>query len=228
GDVGDGINYTDIFISDEFFETLDEACEGAKKIAQELGFAVVKGSKKLNDAGSEPRMYMNCSRGPRRRSSSSDIRMAKSKKVDCQFRVAVRGKMLQGVCRFRIDGVRDKNDRELTLGYHNHSFARFPDVSRESNVFTDAEKEDIMTMSWSHTQPKAIRSQLNKKYEKRYGMTQIYNELYKNRREKFNGMNVMEWTLNAAAGLGYFVQCTRDDDNHVVNSYFVTLSRFVC
>ncbi|CAN0918350.1 Protein FAR1-RELATED SEQUENCE 5 [Linum grandiflorum] len=125
--------------------------------------------------------------------------------------------MLQGVCRFRIDGVRDKNDRESTLGYHNHSFARFPDVSRESNVFTDAEKEDIMTMSWSHTQPKAIRSQLNKKYEKRYGMTQIYNELYKNRREKFNGMNAMEWTLNAAAGLGYFVQCTRDDDNHVVN-----------
>ncbi|CAN0876840.1 hypothetical protein LINGRAHAP2_LOCUS11527 [Linum grandiflorum] len=184
--------YTNNFISDKFFETLDEACEAAKKIAQELGFAVVKGSKKLNDAGREPRMYMNCSRGPRRRSSSSDIRMAKSKKVDCQFRVVVRGKMLQGVCRFRIDG-------ELTLGYHNHSFARFPDVSRESNVFTDAEKEDIMTMSWSHTQPKAIRSQINKKYKKRYGMTQIYNELYKNRREKFNGMNVMEWTLNAAA-----------------------------
>ncbi|CAN0876839.1 hypothetical protein LINGRAHAP2_LOCUS11527 [Linum grandiflorum] len=184
--------YTNNFISDKFFETLDEACEAAKKIAQELGFAVVKGSKKLNDAGREPRMYMNCSRGPRRRSSSSDIRMAKSKKVDCQFRVVVRGKMLQGVCRFRIDGVRDTN-------YHNHSFARFPDVSRESNVFTDAEKEDIMTMSWSHTQPKAIRSQINKKYKKRYGMTQIYNELYKNRREKFNGMNVMEWTLNAAA-----------------------------
>ncbi|CAN0898730.1 hypothetical protein LINGRAHAP2_LOCUS19874, partial [Linum grandiflorum] len=120
---GDGINYIDNFISDKLFDTLDEACEAAKKIALELGFAVVKGSKKLNDAGCEPQMYMNCSCGPRRRSSSSNIRMAKSKKVDCRFRVAVRGKMLQGVYRFRIDGVRDTNDRELTFGYHNHSFA---------------------------------------------------------------------------------------------------------
>ncbi|CAN0860242.1 hypothetical protein LINGRAHAP2_LOCUS7893, partial [Linum grandiflorum] len=168
--------YTDNFISD----TLDEACEAAKEIAQSLGFVVVKGSKKLNDAGCETRMYMNCSRGPRRRSCSSDIRMAKSKKVDCQFRVVVRGKMVQDLCRFRIDGVRDTKDQELTLGYHNHSFARFPDVSRETNVFIDTEKEDIMTMSWSHTQPKAIGSQLNKKYEKHYGMKQIYNEIYKN------------------------------------------------
>ncbi|CAN1240012.1 PKS-NRPS hybrid synthetase cheA, partial [Linum grandiflorum] len=207
---GDGINYTDNFISDKLFDTLDEACEAAKEIAQSLGFVVVKGSKKLNDAGCELRIYMNCSRGPRCRSSSSDIRMAKSKKVDCQFRVVVRGKMVQGLCRFRIDGVRDTK-------YHNHNFARFLDVSRETNVFTDAEKEDIMTMSWSHTQPKNIRSQLNKKYEKHYCMNQIYNEIYKNRREKFNGINAMEWTLNAVAGLGYFVQCTRDDDNHVVN-----------
>ncbi|CAN0899142.1 hypothetical protein LINGRAHAP2_LOCUS20097 [Linum grandiflorum] len=85
------------------------------------------------------------------------------------------------------------------------------------NVLTDAEKEDIMSLSWSHTQPKNIRYHLNKKYDRRHDMNQVYNEIYKNRIVKLNGMNSMEWTLNAAAGLGYFVQCTRDDDNYVVH-----------
>ncbi|CAN0890430.1 hypothetical protein LINGRAHAP2_LOCUS16426 [Linum grandiflorum] len=154
GESVDGINYTQYFKSEKVYDTLDEACQAAKNTAQVLGFSLVKGSKKMNDPEYESRMYMYCSRGGKRRSTSLNKRKAKkSKKSDCPFQVAVRGWMVEGAWRFKIDGVQDTKNRKLTKGYHNHSCVLFPEGSKEMNVPIDAGKKDITEMAATHTEP---------------------------------------------------------------------------
>ena len=80
---GDDINYTEHFLSNDVYNTVDEAFEAAKRIAQTFNFKLTKGSNKINKAEREYRVYLYCSRGPVRKSSCSDPpkRITKTKKV---------------------------------------------------------------------------------------------------------------------------------------------------
>ena len=71
----------------------------------------------------------------------------------------------------------------------------------------------------AHTQPHKIRYSLNKKFNTRHNMNQIYNESYKIRKEKLDGLDPMEWTLRQATELGYFVQYLKDDDDNLVHMF---------
>ena len=70
-DAGDGIDYSDWFISDHVYDSIGEAVQAAKQIALTLNFHLIKGSNKSNDSEKECRVYLYCSRGPARKSEGS-------------------------------------------------------------------------------------------------------------------------------------------------------------
>ena len=77
-----------------------------------------------------------------------------------------------------------------------------------------------------HTQPNNIRYFLNKKFNTRHNMNQIYNESYKIRKKKLDGLDPVEWTLHEATELGYFVKYLKDDDDNLVH-LFQNVSRWL-
>ena len=56
-----------------------------------------------------------------------------------------------------------------------------------------------------HTQPNKIRDSLNKNFNTRHNMNQIYDESYKIRKEKLDGLDPMKWSLRETTELCYFV-----------------------
>ena len=220
-DAGDGIDYSDWFLSDNVYDSIGEAVQAAKQIALTLNFHLIKGSNKSNDSEKECRVYLYCSRGPARKSEGSTPpkRTTKSKKCNCPFRLAVRSKVVDCEWKYFIDGVGDIKNPDRAKGYHNHPLIHFIEVSTESNPLSDEAKQDIRDMVAVHTQPNKIRYSLNKKFNTRHNMNQIYNESYKIRKEKLDGLDPMEWTLRQATGLGYFVQYLKDDDDSLVHLF---------
>ena len=182
---GDGINYTEQFLSDDVYDTVDEAFEAAKRIAQTFNFTLTKGSNKINSAERDYRVYLYCSRGPMRKSSASTPpkRVSKTKKCNCPFKLAVRCRVVRGEWKFFIDGVGQTGDRTISKGFHNHFFVPYPEASTESNALTSEEKSEIRDMLATHTQPNKIRYALNKKLNSHHNINQIYNESYKFKKE---------------------------------------------
>ena len=60
---GDDINYTEHFLFNDVYDTVEEGCEATKRIAQTFNFKLTKGSNKINKAEREYRVYLYCSRG---------------------------------------------------------------------------------------------------------------------------------------------------------------------
>ena len=128
---GDGINYTEHFLSDDVYDTVDEAFEAAKRIAQTFNFTLTKGSNKINSAERDYRVYLYCSRGPMRKSSASTPpkRVTKTKKCNCPFKLAVRCRVVGCDWKFFIDGVGHTNNRTVSKGYHNHFLCHIPKLA---------------------------------------------------------------------------------------------------
>ncbi|XP_050210181.1 uncharacterized protein LOC126660637 isoform X2 [Mercurialis annua] len=175
---GDGIDYSEQFLSGETFESDAEAIKWAKGIAKHIGFELIISSHK--NGGRQK--ILKCARGERYRGSSRDLDSAarkntKTKACKCTFKIAVK--------LFGSGWIIVANAGITSM--HNHAFEG--QMSRLSH----ASKLIVRDMSAAQVKPCAILAALKEKNPSdNPTIRQVYNHRDYLRKSSFEGRDVVD------------------------------------
>ncbi|XP_056695279.1 uncharacterized protein [Spinacia oleracea] len=177
---GDGVDYSDRFVTNEIFDGFENAAKWAREVAIVLRFILVGSSYKKTRKDGRMYRYLKCDRG-RRENNSRDPETAKrpntkSKECGCRFVIKC------GQQRVEEDNwvIELLNDR----GTHNHALIVNPEGHRGVSGLSQGAKEVIREMNDAQAKPKHIMVAIKNKYpEEHPNMRHIYNFKDKIRRE---------------------------------------------
>ena len=187
--MGDGVDYSDRFATDQIFVTYKEAHSWAKPIALAIGFELVISSIK-KPSSIRHTVYFRCNRGERYRGVGRNLSIIArpitcTKYVGCKFLIKAIGNPLIG--EWKINVQRGES------GIHNHGFIVYNAGRRQVSGVSPAAKAHIRDLRTSQCKPANIKLSLSQRFpEDGTTIYHVYNEVRKQKLHDANGQSSMQ------------------------------------
>ncbi|CAA0809042.1 Unknown protein, partial [Striga hermonthica] len=211
---GGGIDYSSAFNTTTFFVSDEAAIDDAKSTAILNGFTLTISK----HTKGERLKILKCKRGERYRGKKKvDVASRKSKTNKCQCPFEIRVKRVPETQFWMIHKCLNKEK-----GFHNHSFAVYPEGHRESSGISQSSKKIIRDMTAAHVTPANILAAVQEKNPGDHAIVrQIYNYRDMLRKESFEGRDVTTQLLHLARSSSYIVYTDFHPDTSALTHIFM-------
>ncbi|XP_021775081.1 protein FAR1-RELATED SEQUENCE 6-like [Chenopodium quinoa] len=213
---GDGVNYSENFVTDTFFPTFDDAVTWVDGVSIKLVFILVKSSYNKTRDG-RPYRYLRCDRS--RRSKPRDLENAirkdtKTKANGFPFYIKIYYEVSTDSWK-----IIAKNDH---IGTHNHPIIVYPKGHRKVSGLSPGEKQVVRDMTKSKVASRNIMSTIAEQFPDDHpNIRHIYNCRNDFRMEMFEGRGVVQQFLHLVRESKYIYWVTNDDHNVLQHAFMV-------
>jgi MULE transposase-like protein len=211
--LGDNVDYSDRFVTDREFASIDELHNWADEIALQIGFQFVRASYKHKEGRTRKSLYLRCHRYGKYR---GDLNLDNAVRPGTTCSASG--------CKFMIIGTnRNPEERPWTIrvcpgekGRHNHPFFVYREGQVRTNRLNADIRQHIRNLTATGMQPAFIMTSIRENFPDYFpSMSQIYNIRQALRREEMDGRTPLQHCLYLATEKNYIVWTDLDSDGQL-------------
>ena len=226
-------DYTDVFTTEDYFETRQKLEEWVRARGAEYGIVIVVGRSDTGGGMKTPRLLLVCERSGQYReykSKSSRLLVENVEELDelknkKKSRVRRETGTKKCGCPFRLKARQISHDGEWALevvcGVHNHPIAQYLEGHSYAGRLSHVEEDFVLDMSKTNTKPKDILFMLHKKFpDNKSTMRTIYNARVKHNVVEQGGQTQLQYLMSKLNENGYYYHHRRCEKTDTIKDIF--------